>query len=577
MRLTSTQPTALWKHVASFSFLFALCFSLAAQNGCEDDAGNIYGPYEELVVSDDPCENFTCIPSAFSFVWVSNSEYLDDCGGDEENDEVEGEDWADLIDWLEEICASNDTLEVDVDVELACEALALIEACDNGSEEACAELEALWDEFGNLWDDEEEEEEEEDDEEDDEEEDDEEDEEGEDDGDDDLDEEDWLDLMDWLEEICSSNDTLEGDIEVEMACAALELIEACADGEEAACEELEMLLEDLWDDEEGGDDDEENDDEEGEDDDEENDDEEGEDDDEEDDDEEGENDDEENDDDEEGEDDGEFDEEDLEALIEWLEEICGSNVPNDLGIDPDMACGILELIEACADGNEEACEELEMLLEELEDLWDEEDEDDDEEEEDDEDECEVEFEFEQALDEDGVPLPYNIVAYVDEPEADTYYFWSFGDGNESDEPNPTHIYEEVGNYEVCLTVTQMVGNFLECTATHCDTLMIDMDGLVRQQLVLNILFPGQTINAVVEQDLTLDVHPNPAADAFRIRAEAGIESAVVRTMDGRWVGRWVSNGLQTIEVPCHAWSTGAYVLEVRTAEGVMRSRVLVRH
>ena len=565
MRLTSTQPTALWKHVASFSFLFALCFSLAAQNGCEDDAGNIYGPYEELVVSDDPCENFTCIPSAFSFVWVSNSEYLDDCGGDEENDEVEGEDWADLIDWLEEICASNDTLEVDVDVELACEALALIEACDNGSEEACAELEALWDEFGNLWDDEEEEEEEEDDEEDDEEEDDEEDEEGEDDGDDDLDEEDWLDLMDWLEEICSSNDTLEGDIDVEMACAALELIEACADGEEAACEELEMLLEDLWDDEEGEDDDEENDDEEGEDDDEE------------DDDEEGENDDEENDDDEEGEDDGEFDEEDLEALIEWLEEICGSNVPNDLGIDPDMACGILELIEACADGNEEACEELEMLLEELEDLWDEEDEDDDEEEGDDEDECEVEFEFEQALDEDGVPLPYNIVAYVDEPEADTYYFWSFGDGNESDEPNPTHIYEEVGNYEVCLTVTQMVGNFLECTATHCDTLMIDMDGLVRQQLVLNILFPGQTINAVVEQDLTLDVHPNPAADAFRIRAEAGIESAVVRTMDGRWVGRWVSNGLQTMEVPCHAWPTGAYVLEVRTAEGVMRSRVLVRH
>ena len=570
MRLTSTQPTALWKHVASFSFLFALCFSLAAQNGCEDDAGNIYGPYEELVVSDDPCENFTCIPSAFSFVWVSNSEYLDDCGGDEENDEVEGEDWADLIDWLEEICASNDTLEVDVDVELACEALALIEACDNGSEEACAELEALWDEFGNLWDDEEEEEEEEDDEEDDEEEDDEEDEEGEDDGDDDLDEEDWLDLMDWLEEICSSNDTLEGDIDVEMACAALELIEACADGEEAACEELEMLLEDLWDDEEGEDDDEENDDEEGEDDDEE------------DDDEEGEDDDEENDDDEEGEDDGEFDEEDLEALIEWLEEICGSNVPNDLGIDPDMACGILELIEACADGNEEACEELEMLLEELEDLWDEEDEDDDEEEEDEEeeeaeDECEVEFEFEQALDEDGVPLPYNIVAYVDEPEADTYYFWSFGDGNESDEPNPTHIYEEVGNYEVCLTVTQMVGNFLECTATHCDTLMIDMDGLVRQQLVLNILFPGQTINAVVEQDLTLDVHPNPAADAFRIRAEAGIESAVVRTMDGRWVGRWVSNGLQTMEVPCHAWPTGAYVLEVRTAEGVMRSRVLVRH
>jgi len=90
------------------------------------------------------------------------------------------------------------------------------------------------------------------------------------------------------------------------------------------------------------------------------------------------------------------------------------------------------------------------------------------------------------------------------------------------------------------------------------------------------LFPGQTINAVAEQEWSLDVHPNPAEDVFRILAETGIESVVVRTMDGRWVGRWVSNGLQTMEVPCNAWPTGAYVIEVRTDEGVQRSRVLVQ-
>ena len=55
----SNPLVASWKRLASLSFLFALCFSLAAQNGCEDEAGNVYGPYEELVVSDDPCENFT--------------------------------------------------------------------------------------------------------------------------------------------------------------------------------------------------------------------------------------------------------------------------------------------------------------------------------------------------------------------------------------------------------------------------------------------------------------------------------------------------------------------------------------
>ncbi len=507
MHLNPTSSTALWKHVASLSFLFALCFSLAAQNGCEDDAGNIYGPYEELVVSDDPCENFTCIPSAFSFVWVSNSEYLDDCGGDE-NDEADGEDLAELIQWLEEICASGDSLEVDFDVEEACAVLALIEACDNGSEEACLELDMLLDEFEDLWDNE---------------------------GDNDEDEE--------------------------------------GDGE---------------DDEEGEDDDEEEDEEEGDDDDG------------------GEDDGEE--------DDGAFDEEDLEALIEWLEEICGSNVPNDLGIDPDMACGILELFEACANGSEEACLELDGLLDEFEDLWDDEEEDEEEgendeeegedddeqddeegendeeddeegenedEEDDDEEEadneCEVEFEFEQAMDEDGVPLPYNIVAYVDEPEADTYYFWSFGDGNESDEPNPTHIYDEVGNYEVCLTVTQMVGNFLECTATYCDTLMIDMDGLVRQQLTLNVLFPGQTMSAVSEQTLNLNVFPNPASEVLSVRVAAGIEAVEVRTTDGRLVGQWAGQNMQAFEVPCAAWPSGTYVMYVRTSEGEVRSRVLIQH
>ena len=352
MRLILIHTASTWRHILSLSFLVFLGLSVFAQNGCEDDAGNFYGPYEELVVSDDPCENFTCIPSAFSFVWVSNAEFLDDCGEDEEDEDG-------------------------------------------------------------------------------------------------LDEEDW------------------------------------------------------------------------------------------------------------------------EALIEWLEELCADGMPNDWGIDPDMACGILELIAACEEGDEEACEELESIWEEFEDFWDEED--------DEGEDCEVDFEFEQALDEDGVPLPYNIVAYVDEPEADTYYFWTFGDGNESDEPNPTHVYDEVGNYEVCLTVTLMDGNMLECTATYCDTLMIDMDGLVRQQMILNILFPGQTVNAVAEHEMALEVHPNPAADVVRIRVEDGIESAVVQTMDGRLVGRWASHGSQVLELSSAAWPTGSYMVVVKTATGVQRSRLLVQH
>ncbi|MGB0509737.1 MAG: PKD domain-containing protein [Flavobacteriales bacterium] len=273
MRLTATQSTALWKRLASLSFLFALCFSMAAQNGCEDDAGNVYGPYEVLVVSDDPCENFTCAQTAFGFTWVINAEYLDDCSGEDDED-------------------GNDGVE-------------------------------------------------------------------------DLDLEEWAIYLDSL----CNDDQLDGSHYV--YCCLLERLNACAEGDESACEEL----------------------------------------------------------------------------IEWIE----------TGEGP------------CAEDDGD-------------------DEDDDEEGEGGgEEECLVEFEFEQATDEAGLPLPYNVIAYVDEPDADTYYFWTFGDGMESDEPNPTHVYEEVGNYEVCLTVTQVMGNQFTCTAVYCDTLMIDTDGLVRQQLTLNVV------------------------------------------------------------------------------------------
>jgi len=37
------------------------------------------------------------------------------------------------------------------------------------------------------------------------------------------------------------------------------------------------------------------------------------------------------------------------------------------------------------------------------------------------------------------------------------WLWEFGDGNSSDEQNPTHAYAEIGVYNVCLTVTNTLG------------------------------------------------------------------------------------------------------------------------
>lgn len=43
--------------------------------------------------------------------------------------------------------------------------------------------------------------------------------------------------------------------------------------------------------------------------------------------------------------------------------------------------------------------------------------------------------------------------------------WDFGDGNTSDEPNPTHVYEEPGTYEVTLTIEREDGTTFTDTTT----------------------------------------------------------------------------------------------------------------
>lgn len=51
--------------------------------------------------------------------------------------------------------------------------------------------------------------------------------------------------------------------------------------------------------------------------------------------------------------------------------------------------------------------------------------------------------------------------YGDTLGIDTWY-WDFGDGYYSVEPNPVHAYEEFGTYMVCLTISGVFGEVTEC-------------------------------------------------------------------------------------------------------------------
>lgn len=55
------------------------------------------------------------------------------------------------------------------------------------------------------------------------------------------------------------------------------------------------------------------------------------------------------------------------------------------------------------------------------------------------------------------------VAFADESaNTPTQWMWDFGDGNSSEEQNPTHTYEASGEYEVCLTASNAGGENTAC-------------------------------------------------------------------------------------------------------------------
>jgi hypothetical protein len=219
-------------------------------------------------------------------------------------------------------------------------------------------------------------------------------------------------------------------------------------------------------------------------------------------------------DDEEGEGFDEFEDLDLDELTAYLDSLCSDAMDNDAW----MYCGILESLNACLDGDEDACEELEEWLEFVDGPWneddDEEEEDDDEEDDDDGGDCEADFVVVQAFDADSNAIANELFVFMFGLDEDNDVFWSFGDEGSSTDPFPTWEYETNGPYELCLTV----GNEEEdCSDTYCFTLSLDSLGWLGgiQDGFSITVFDGDqgTVAGVSGLDLdqeTLNLFPNPS-------------------------------------------------------------------
>jgi PKD repeat protein len=96
---------------------------------------------------------------------------------------------------------------------------------------------------------------------------------------------------------------------------------------------------------------------------------------------------------------------------------------------------------------------------------------------------------------------WKTVKFTNQSTNGVAYMWDFGDGQTSTEENPIHLYDQNGNYNVCLTT------YGDCdTITTCDSIF------AHNALGVN----------GVSGDSEVSIYPNPAKDEISIEAK-GIE------------------------------------------------------
>jgi hypothetical protein len=277
----------------------------------------------------------------------------------------------------------------------------------------------------------------------------------------------------------------------------------------------------------------------------------------------------------------EFEDLDLDELTAYLDSLCSDAMGNEAW----MYCGLLESLNACLDGDEDACEEIEEWLELVDGPWNDDEEDDDEEDDDEEDDdeedddegdCEADFVVVQAFDADSNAIANELFVFVFGLDGDNDVFWSFGDEGSSTDPFPTWEYDTNGPYELCLTV----GNEEEdCSDTYCFTLSLDSLGWlggIQDGFSITVLDGAlgnvAGVNGLDLNQATLTLFPNPSiGGAVQLEwhaSSAGQASVEVFDLTGRQLLNDqinVTQGAQRMAVEVDA-KPGIHLIQITQGE-----------
>lgn len=89
------------------------------------------------------------------------------------------------------------------------------------------------------------------------------------------------------------------------------------------------------------------------------------------------------------------------------------------------------------------------------------------------------------------------------------YLWDFGDGSTSTLPYPQHTYASIGNYEICLTVSDS-----NCSKTYCDSAFVDKSiGIISVDVIPPVV---TNVENMLSENKYGSIFPNPTTGKIEI-------------------------------------------------------------
>lgn len=127
----------------------------------------------------------------------------------------------------------------------------------------------------------------------------------------------------------------------------------------------------------------------------------------------------------------------------------------------------------------------------------------------------------------------------------TSWLWDFGDGTSSTLQNPTHAYQSIDTFTICLTVSDGV-----CTNTVCEDLFVDIFAGLEEELGLNLEVYPNPNHGTFTLDFTLDSHADIQVSVFDLAGRVVFERGLgtVATYQESITLSGVTNGLYLLRM-----------------------------